>query len=91
MGLGGTRKMDFEYQAFVLAYRRCLDYLAGAIASYFKTEVSSFRTLPKSISKSKMASTITTLRGRKPPTSTQQGRGEARPPADRQTPPQPPA
>jgi hypothetical protein len=53
--------------------------------------VSSFRTLPKSISKSKMASTITTLRGRKPPTSTQQGRGEARPPADRQTPPQPPA
>jgi hypothetical protein len=54
MGLGGTRKMDFEYHAFVLAYRRCLDYLAGALASYFKTEASSFRTFPKSITNSKM-------------------------------------
>jgi hypothetical protein len=54
MGLGGTRKMDFEYHAFVLAYRRCLDYLAGALASYFKTEASSFRTFPKSIANSKM-------------------------------------
>jgi hypothetical protein len=30
MGIVGTRKMDIEYQAFVLAFRRCLDYLSGA-------------------------------------------------------------
>ncbi len=51
MGLGGTRKMDFEYQAFVLACRRALEYLAGALSSYFKTEAYNFRRLPKSISK----------------------------------------
>ena len=49
MGLGCTRKMDIEYQAFVLAYRRCLDYLACALACYFKREADSFRTFPKSI------------------------------------------
>jgi hypothetical protein len=27
MGIGGTRKMGIKYQAFVLAFRRCLDYL----------------------------------------------------------------
>ena len=51
MGLGGTRKLDFEYQAFVLACRRALDYLAGALAAYFKTESNSFRSLPKSLAK----------------------------------------
>lgn len=51
MALGGTRKLDFEYQAFVLACRRALDYLAGALASYFKFEANSFRSLPKSIAK----------------------------------------
>jgi hypothetical protein len=53
LGPGGNDKIDFEYQAFVLAYRRCLDYLAGAVASYFKVEANSFRTLPKSIAKGK--------------------------------------
>lgn len=51
MALGGTRKLDFEYQAFVLACRRALDYLARALASYFKLETNSFRSLPKSIAK----------------------------------------
>ena len=51
MGLGGTRKLDFEYQAFILACRRALDYLAGALGSYFKTESYSFRTLTKSIAR----------------------------------------
>jgi hypothetical protein len=55
LGPGSNDKMDFEYQAFVLAYRRCLDYLAGALASYFKIEANSFRTLPKSIAKGKPA------------------------------------
>ena len=49
LALGATRKMDFEYQAFVLSCRRALDYLAGAVGSYFKTESYSFRTLPKSL------------------------------------------
>ena len=53
MSPGATRKMDFEYQAFVLAYRRALDYLAGSLACYFKTEASSFRTLPKTIRNTK--------------------------------------
>ena len=49
MGLGGTRRLDFEYQGFVLACRRCLDYLAVALSAFFKTECNSFRSLPKSI------------------------------------------
>lgn len=56
MGFGATRKLDFEYQAFILACRRTLDYLAGALAAYFKTEASSFRKLPKSINAGKPSS-----------------------------------
>lgn len=43
MGLGGTAKLDFEYQAYVLAYRRCLDYLTRALAAYFGRPNHSFR------------------------------------------------
>jgi hypothetical protein len=46
LALGGTSVLDFEYQAYVLAYRRCLDQFAGAIAAFFKNRYSSFRTLP---------------------------------------------
>lgn len=46
LGVGGTSVLDFEYQAYVLAYRRCLDQFAGAIAAFFKNKYSSFRTLP---------------------------------------------
>lgn len=42
IGLGNTRILDFEYQAFILAYRRCLDKLARAIAAYFKNDFHSF-------------------------------------------------
>lgn len=49
MALGATRKLDFEYQAFVLACRRALDYLAGAVGAYFRTEASSFRSLPRTL------------------------------------------
>lgn len=61
MGLGGTRKMDIEYQAFVLAYRRCLDYLAGALTCYFKLEANSFRKLPRSIANTKMPAVAAAL------------------------------
>jgi len=46
-GVGGPSILDFEYQAYVLSYRRCLDHLARAIASYFKNSCTSFRALPK--------------------------------------------
>jgi hypothetical protein len=49
IGIGNTQKLDFEYQAFVFAYRRSLDYLARAIASLLKQEFHSFRTLPKDL------------------------------------------
>lgn len=61
MGLGCTRKMDIEYQGFVLAYRRCLDYLASALACYFMREADSFRTFPKSIAKTKSPKVATAL------------------------------
>jgi hypothetical protein len=43
MALGNTLVWDFEYQAFILAFRRCLDYLARAISAYFKNEFHSFK------------------------------------------------
>lgn len=45
IGLGNTLIWDFEYQAFILAFRRCLDYLARAISTYFKNDFHSFRRL----------------------------------------------
>lgn len=45
VGLGNTLVWDFEYQAFILAVRRCLDYLARAICAYFKNDFHSFRRL----------------------------------------------
>ena len=35
VGGGSSGRLDFEYQAYVIAYRRCLDYLTRALASYF--------------------------------------------------------
>lgn len=53
MVLGNTRIWDFEYQAYVLAYRRCLDQFAGALAAFFKNKYSSFRTLPDFLARRK--------------------------------------
>lgn len=53
MALGNTLTWDFEYQAFVLAYRRCLDYLARAICTYFKNDFHSFRRLSSFLEKQK--------------------------------------
>jgi hypothetical protein len=49
IGGGNTQKLDFEYHAFIFAYRRSLDYLARAIASLLKQEFHSFRELPVSL------------------------------------------
>lgn len=40
---GNTLALDFEYQAFVLGTRRCLDYLTRGLAIYFKNDFHSFR------------------------------------------------
>lgn len=47
VGVGSTKKLEFEYHAYILAYRRALEYLARAIAGYFKSDCNSFRELPK--------------------------------------------
>ncbi len=47
VGVPNTQKWDFEYQAFVLAVRRCLDYLARALAAFFQNDFNSFRRLPR--------------------------------------------
>jgi hypothetical protein len=44
---GDTTAMDAEYQAFILACRRCLDQLTYALAACFKQEYDSFRGLAK--------------------------------------------
>jgi hypothetical protein len=53
VGGGNTLALDFEYQAYVLAYRRCLDHLARALAAYFRNDHDSFRRLPKLLEKAK--------------------------------------
>jgi hypothetical protein len=46
IGGGKTQKLDFEYQAFVFAFRRSLDYFARGVACLLKQEFPSFRRLP---------------------------------------------
>lgn len=53
IALGNTLTWDFEYQAFILAYRRCLDYLARAVCTYFKNDFHSFRRLGSFLEKRK--------------------------------------
>ena len=38
-----SRKLDAEYQAFVFALRRAIEYFAAAVAAYFKTDCSRIR------------------------------------------------
>lgn len=49
VGLGGTQKLDFEYQSYVLAYRRCLDYLTRALSAYFGRDAHSFRKMDRGL------------------------------------------
>ena len=43
------RQLDFEYHAFVIAYRRCLDYLAWGLSTYFKERQNSYRGFGKAL------------------------------------------
>lgn len=61
IGLGDTKKLDFEYQAYVLSYRRCLDYLARSLAGYFKRDCTSFRQFPKNLRTAPAASVANAL------------------------------
>lgn len=61
IALGNTLVLDFEYQAFILAYRRCLDYLARAICTYFKNDFHSFRKLGRYLEKIDRPIVTTTL------------------------------
>ena len=47
--IGRMRQLDFEYHAFVLAYRRCLDYLAWGLSTYFKERQNSCRRFGKTL------------------------------------------
>ena len=42
---GNTRVLDFEYQAFVFALRRTLEYFANSVGSFFKKQMRSFKNL----------------------------------------------
>ena len=51
IGGGNTLVFDFEYQAYILAFRRCLDYLARAMGTYFLQDFNSFRKLGEQLKK----------------------------------------
>ncbi|MFT9408443.1 hypothetical protein [Acetobacter fabarum] len=46
---GNTRQLDFEYHAFVIAYRRCLDYLSWGFSTYFKQKQNSYNKFKKTL------------------------------------------
>jgi hypothetical protein len=48
-GVHMSNKLDFEYQAFVFALRRTMEYLAISAAAFFKRESHSIRNLQTSI------------------------------------------
>lgn len=51
MAIGNTRRWSFEYQAFVIDYRRALDGIAWGLSTYFKAEQSSFKQFAKVLPK----------------------------------------
>lgn len=58
IAIGNTQKLDFEYHAFVFAYRRTLEYFAAAIAAYSKDECGSFKDLSNILKKPKFPASI---------------------------------
>src|SRR5438093_1451181 len=49
VGGGNTRRLDFEYQAFVFALRRTMEYFSVSVGTFFKRPVHRIRALAKSI------------------------------------------
>lgn len=54
IGMGCTQKLDYEYQAFILSYRRSLEYLTVGLCAYFKDQFNSFREFGKMMRKRSM-------------------------------------
>jgi hypothetical protein len=48
-GGGNTQKLDFEYHAFIFAFRRTLDYLSRGIAALVREECKSYNKLPSAL------------------------------------------
>lgn len=51
IGGGNTLKLDFEYQAFVLAARRTLEYLTRTMSARFKDKTNSFKDISRTINR----------------------------------------
>jgi hypothetical protein len=49
--VGNMKKCDFEYQAFVMAFRRSLDGMAWGLSTYFNVDQSSYNRFAKTLSK----------------------------------------
>jgi hypothetical protein len=49
VGGGNTRRLDFEYQAFVFALRRSMEYFAVSVGTFFKRPVHRIRALANSL------------------------------------------
>ena len=58
------RPLNVEYQGFVLAVRRTLEYLAGAVAMYFKTEGNRIRTLAQTVDQKEPAAKSEAVKAR---------------------------
>ena len=61
--IGRMRQLDFEYHAFVLAYRRCLDYLAWGMSAYFNQKQNSYKKLAKTLVSARPTAVAQTLMG----------------------------
>ena len=53
IGGGNTRRLNFEYHAFIFAGRRTMEYFAGAISAYFKDSAYRIRVLPTVLERGK--------------------------------------
>lgn len=58
---GNMRQLDFEYHAFVIAYRRCLDYLSWGFSTYFKQSQNSYNRFKKTLERSEPRSVAEAL------------------------------
>ncbi|MDG6094072.1 hypothetical protein LOC54_02900 [Acetobacter sp. AN02] len=58
---GNMRQLDFEYHAFVIAYRRCLDYLSWGFSTYFKQSQNSYKKFKKTLERAQPRSVAEAL------------------------------
>ncbi|MCG4272459.1 hypothetical protein [Acetobacter senegalensis] len=58
---GNMLQLDFEYHAFVLAYRRCLDYLSWGFSTYFKQSQNSYNKFKKTLERAQPRPVAETL------------------------------